>query len=119
GAGRADHALDPGRGDGGSGAGPAPEGGHVITALLRLLTARAERAAAGVDDRRVDGADVLDVDAELLAMAGQEAGQEDVGAPGEFVEHFAAFGHGHVQPDAALAAVGVVEVGIRITLDAK
>ena len=82
---RTDHARRAGRGDGGGGARAAPEGGHVVAALDRFLAAGSECAAPRVDDLRVDGADVVDVDTELLAVSGQEAGQEDVGALRELV----------------------------------
>ena len=51
--------------------------------------------------------------------AGQETGQEHIGAAGQLVEHFLALGHRHVQAEAALAAVGVLDVGIRVTFDAQ
>ena len=99
------------------GAGPAPEGGHVVAAPVGLRAARAERAAPRVDDLRVHRADVVDVDPELLARAGQEAGQEHVRPAGQLVEHLRALGHRHVQADAALAPVGVLDVGVRVALD--
>ena len=95
---------------------PAPEGGHVVPALDRLLAPRTERAAPGVDDLRVDRADVVDVDAELLPVPWQETGQEHVRAAREVEQHLAPFGYRHVQADAALAAVGVLDVRVGVAL---
>src|SRR6185312_14383644 len=73
----------------------------------------------GVDDLRVHGADVVNIDAKLLPMSWEEAGEEHVGAARELEKHLPALGHRHVQPDAALAAVGVLDIRIGFALDAE
>ena len=67
-----------------------------------------------------DRADVLDVELVLLALRGQVVGQEDVGGLGDLVEHFLAVRRRHVDADAALAAVGMLDqrVAVRVELDA-
>jgi hypothetical protein len=52
-------------------------------------------------------------------VAGQEAGQEDVGALGEFQQHLAPLGLGDVETDAPLAPVGVFDVRVRVALHAQ
>ena len=117
--GRADHAVDPRRRDSGRGACAAPEGGHVVAALDRFLAARSQRTAPGVDDLRVHRADVVDVDAELLPMPGRKLVRNTSARFGQLQQYLAPLGHRHVQPDAALAAVGVLDVGVGVALDAQ
>ena len=47
--------------------------------------------STGVDDLGVDGANILDVDLQPPTNAGQEVGEEDIGAAGELVEQLAGF----------------------------
>jgi hypothetical protein len=53
--------------------------------------------------------DVLDVDLQALAHGGQEAGEEHVGGLGELVEEVPAPVGADVDPDAALAPVGLLD----------
>ena len=96
------------------GRGAAPERGHVVTAAVGLGAARAERAAARVDDLRVHGAHVVDLDAELPAGGGQQRREEHVGAANQIVEHLATRVGADVDADAALAAVRVLEVHVDV-----
>ncbi len=109
----------PRRRDGGRGTGPAPEGGHVVAALLGFRTAGPERTAARVDDGRVHRADIVDVHTELPAVPRQEAGQEHIGAPCQFQEHLFTFGHRHIQAQTALPAIGMFDIRVGIALDAQ
>src|SRR5690606_13830686 len=79
---------------------------QVVPAALGLGAALAVGRAAHVDDVRVGGADVVDVDAELAADGGQEVGQEDVRLRDQPEQYLPAAGRGHVQPHALLTAVG-------------
>lgn len=117
--GRGDHSRHAGGRDRRSGSRPAPEGGHVVATLFRFGAPGAERAPSGVDDLRIDRTNVVDIDAELLPVSGKEAREEHIRAAGQLVEHFLALRHRYVQPDAALAAVGVLDVGVGIALDAQ
>src|SRR5690606_37311953 len=83
-----------------------PERGQVVPAALCLGAALAVGRAAHVDDVRVGGADVVDVDAELAADGGQGVGQEDVRLRDQPEQYLPAAGRGHVQPHALLTAVG-------------
>jgi len=49
----------------------------------------------------------------------QEAGEEHVGTLGKLEQHFFALGHRHVKADAALAAVGVLDVRVGVALDTE
>ena len=61
----------------------------------------------------------IDVDTELLPCTGQETGQKHIGPARQLVEHFLALGYRHVQSDAALATVGVLDVGVWVAFDAQ
>ena len=86
-----------------------PEGGAVESAGVAFGSLVSVRAAARVDDVRVGRADVLDVELVLLALRGHVVGQEHVGGLGDLVEHFLTAGRRHVDADAALAAVGMLD----------
>ena len=78
----------------------------------RRRRGRARRSRAPhVDDVRVVGADVVDVDLQLLADARHLVGEEDVGDRGELVEDVAPLVLVEVEAEALLAAVGVLEEG--------
>ena len=97
-----------------------PERGAVESAGVAFGSLVAVGAAARVDDVRVGRADVLDVELVLLPLRGHVVGQEHVGGLGDLVEDFLAAGCGHVDADAALAAVGMLDqrVPVRIQLEA-
>ncbi len=86
-----------------------PERGAVEAAGVTLGALVAVGTPAGVDDVRVGRADVLDVELVLLALRGHVIGQEDVGGLGDLVEHLLAARSGDVDPDAALAAVRMLD----------
>src|SRR5207248_1020166 len=86
-------------------AGAVPVGGAVEAAGLGLVASRALAAAPPVDDRRVAGGDVGDVDAELAPGRGQEAGEEHVGPLQHRQEQRPPVGVGDVDADRALALV--------------
>ena len=97
-----------------------PEGGAVEATGVALASLVAVGAAAGVDDVRVDRADVLDVELVLLALRGHVVGQEDVGGLGDLVQHLLPARRGHVDADAALSAVGMLDqrMPLRVQLEA-
>ena len=66
------------------------------------------RVGTHVDEIRVAGTEVLDVDLQLPARRGQEAGDEHVAPRRQLVQDLPALGDGHVEPDAALAAIGLL-----------
>ena len=65
--------------------------------------------APHVDDGRVVGPDVLEVDLQLGPHLGQLVGEEHVAGTGEAVEDVEPLVCGEVEPEAALAPVGVLE----------
>ena len=73
--------------------------------MLRIGPFVAPTGAAGVDDVRVDGAKVVDVEAMLGAGLGEIAGQENVAGLGELQRDLAPGGLGQVEGDRQLAAV--------------
>ncbi len=97
-----------------------PERGAVEASGVALGALVAVGTAAGVDDVRVDRADVLDVELVLLALRGHVIGQEDVGGLGDLVEDFLAACGGYVDADAALAAVRMLDqrMPLRVQLEA-
>ena len=95
-------------------AGAGPERQRVVGALVGVGATLALAGAAHVDDVRVVGADVLDVDVELRADARELVGEEDVGGGGELVEDVEALGRGEVEAEAPLAPVGVLEQGVHV-----
>src|SRR5205823_320893 len=86
---------------------PPAEG--VVPRPLRLGPLRSVAAAAGVDDVRVDGADVLEVDLQLPPGGREIARQEDVGVSGQLVQQLLAFGRSEVDGDRTLPAAVVLE----------
>ena len=97
-----------------------PERGAVEASGVPLGALVAVGAAARVDDVRVRRADVLDVELVLLALRRHVVGQEDVGGLGDLVQHFLPARRRHVDADAALAAVGMLDqrVPVRVQLEA-
>ena len=69
-----------------------PEGDPVVAAAARVGTAASLARAAGVDQPRVDRAQVVPRDAQALARVVEEAGEEDVGARDQAIEQRAAVG---------------------------
>ena len=89
---------------------PAGEVGRPVVAATRgLRTAHSLAGAAGVDDRRVDGADVVDVEPELGDGGREEVGEEDVRLADEVVEDRATLGRLDVDAHAPLATVGQLD----------
>ena len=60
---------------------------------------------------------MFDIDLQLLALVGQVVGQEDVALPGQFVDQLLAFRLGHIDADAALAAIGVAHHRVAVGVD--
>src|SRR5690606_29738811 len=94
-----------GWGDRGGDAAAGPEGDGVVAALLGVVAPGPVPGADGVDDVRVAGLHVRDVEAELGPGGGQVAGEEDVGLGGEVEHDLAGAGLLQVEGDAALAPV--------------
>ncbi|ABK73678.1 hypothetical protein MSMEG_0584 [Mycolicibacterium smegmatis MC2 155] len=86
-----------------------PERGAVEPAGEPLGPLVAVRAAARVDDVRVHRPDVLDVELVLLPGLRHVVGEEDIRHLRQLVEHLLPLGLGHVDADAALAAVGMLD----------
>ena len=89
--------------------GPVPEGQGVIGALVGVGAPLALAGAPHVDDVRVVGPDVLDVDVQLGADRRHLVGEEDVAGRRQLAEDLEAVGGGEVEADALLAPVGVLE----------
>ena len=77
--------------------GTAPESGHVISARARIVAEWSVRASARVDDVGVDGAQVIDVDAQFLAGVRQEVGQEHIARARDVHQQLVPVGGRHVQ----------------------
>ena len=95
-------------------AGPGPECERVVRALVGVRPAVALPGAADVDDVRTVDADVVEVDLELLAHAGELVGEEDVGGGCDLVEDLEAFCRGEVERKTPLAAVRVLEQHVHV-----
>ncbi len=63
---------------------------RVVATLFAFRPALTHAAPPDVDDARVAGADVLDVDAHLPAGRRQKAGEKDVRGLGKLIENFEA-----------------------------
>ena len=103
------------RAEGDARAGPERE--RVVRALVGVGPALALAGASHVDDVRVLGADLVDVDLELGAHARQLVGEEHVGRGGQLVEDVEAVVRGEVEAEAALAAVRVLEQHVHVARD--
>src|SRR4051794_3601301 len=90
----------------GSDATARPVRDPVVAGLVGVWTLGAVAGSTDVDDVGVDLADVVDIDAELLARARQEAREEDVALCRDLEHDLAAGFGGEVDPDRALAPVG-------------
>src|SRR3546814_12471757 len=80
----------------------------LFRSLVALGSLVAEGTAADIDDVRIGGADMLDIDLQLLSRRGEVVGQEDVGGLRDLIEELAPFFGRDVDADAALAAIGVL-----------
>src|SRR6478609_5854278 len=85
-----------------------PERRAVVAPGVAFAALVAVRAAPGVDDVRVHGADVFDVELVLLPLRRHVVGQEDVGGLGDLVEPFLTARRRHVDTDASLTAIGML-----------
>ena len=94
-----------------------PERGAVEAADIALRTFVAVGTAAGVDDVRVGGADVLDVEFHLLALRRQIVGEKYIGGLGNLVDQLDTIGRGDIDADAALAAIRVLDHGMAHRVD--
>ncbi len=83
-----------------------PEGAAVVAPAFRLGSPLAVARSPHVDDVRIGGADVLDVDPELTARLGAEVGEEHVRGLAELEQDAAALLCAHVEADAPFAPVG-------------
>jgi hypothetical protein len=80
----------------------------VKAAELRVPATHALATSADVDDLRVHGANVFDVDAGALQCSGPPVGEKDIAGFGQPQQDLAAGGRLQVEADAALASVGVL-----------
>src|SRR5262249_50658333 len=85
-------------------------GDLVDAGTIAIRTALAEAGDAPVHDARVDGADVLVVDAEAALHVGTVVLDDHVGVLRELLEDRHALGIAQVESHAALVAVQVLEV---------
>jgi hypothetical protein len=91
-----------------------PVAEHVVRAAVGVGPTLALAAAAHVDDVRVVRPDVIDVDAQLRADAGELVGEEDVAGGRELVEDLEAVVGREVEGQALLAAVRVLEQDVDV-----
>jgi hypothetical protein len=82
---------------------------HVLTAFVAVGTGGPVPAAEGVDQARVDGAQLRGAEAQPLHRARAEVVHQDVGRAGETVDDLAATGRADVEGDAALIAIQAPE----------
>ena len=78
---------------------------------LLVGTVGAEGGDGGIDEARVDGAEVLVTHAQPVAYAGPHVLHRDVGAPGQAVDEGAPVRRFEIHRDRALAPVPAVEAG--------
>ena len=104
--------LDVGRGDRRSRA--VPERQRVVGAAILVGAVLAPAGAAHVDDVRVVGPDVVELDVQLLLHLRQLVVQEHVAALRQLVDDLDALGRGEVDGEALLAAVGVLEEHVHL-----
>ncbi len=97
-----------------------PERGAVEASGIALRALVAIGAATRVDDLRVHRANVLDVELVLLTLCGHVVRQEHVGGLGDLVEDLLASRRRHVNADAALTAIGMLDqrMPVRVELEA-
>src|SRR5215207_11694782 len=97
-----------------------PERGAIEPADVSLRSLVAVGAATRVDDVRIGGADVFDVELVLLTLRRHVVGEEDIGGLGYLVEHFLAARCRHVDPNTALPAIGMLHqrMPVRVELEA-
>src|SRR5262249_33405125 len=92
---------------------PAPRGRPVEPALVRRGPEQAVTGASRIDQPRLGCHEISRVDAELLPGFCHEVGHEHVGSADELIEDLSTSRLRDVQADAALAAVGDLEVDLR------
>ena len=80
----------------------------VIAAPVAVLALVAIGAATRIDDLRIDRADVLEVDLQLLPRCGQIVGEEDIGILAQLIDQRLTFRRSDIDADAPLALVGVL-----------
>ena len=95
-------------------AGARPVGERVVRALVGVGAPVALTRSADVDDVRVGGADVVDVDRQLRRDPRQLVRQEHVARGGELVQHVEAVGLAEVEAEALLATVRVLEESVHV-----
>ena len=91
-----------------------PVRGRVVAPAGRLGSADAERAPAHVDDVRVHGAEVVEVDVQAGAGVREEVGQEDVALARQVVQQLERSGVLQRQADTALAPVRMFDDGMEV-----
>ena len=96
-----------------------PERGAVEAPCVTFRPLVAVGAAPRIDDLWVDRADVLDVELVLLALRGHVVGQEDIGGLRDLVQHLLPVRFGHVDADAALTAVRVLDQRVPVRVQLK
>src|SRR3546814_13486203 len=89
----------------------------LFRALVALGSLVAEGTAADIDDVRIGGADMLDIDLHLLSRRGEVVGQEAVGGLRALIAERAPFFGRNVDADAALVALRVLHQRRRRRLD--
>src|SRR3546814_11930299 len=89
----------------------------LFRSLVALGSLVAEGTAADIDDVRIGGADMLDIDLQLLSRRGEVVGQEDVGGLRDLIEELAPFFGRDVDAEAALAAIGVLHQRRALRID--
>src|SRR3546814_12935901 len=85
----------------------------VCSSDLPVWPLVAKGATPCVDDVGVCRADMLQVDLQLLPLVRQVVCEEHVAASRQFVDQLLALGLGHIDADAALAAIGVFHLPVR------
>src|SRR5215831_7273180 len=85
-----------------------PECGRIVASAFRIRPARSVCVSARVDDFRIPRANMLNVDLELAARGGKKVGEKHIAGFCEAIEQLAALRMSDIQPDAALAAIGLL-----------